>query len=203
MNSFDERAATWDDDPAKIERASVVASAISDRIELDGSERLLDYGAGTGLVSAALQHSVGPITMADPSSGMRDVMLAKIAAGTIADARVWDLDLETAPLPDEQFDLIVTVMTLHHVGDVELVLSRFASLLADGGRLCIVDLDKEDGSFHGPDAEVHHGFDPSTLATSLRTAGFTDVEIGDCHRVERESGTFPMFLATGRIAVTD
>lgn len=200
MNSFDERAATWDDDPAKLVRASAVASAIRDRIKLDGSERLLDYGAGTGLVSEALQHAVGPITLADPSAGMRDVMLAKIAAGTIADARVWNLDLESATPPGDQFDLIVTVMTLHHVGDVDLVLSRFAALLAVGGRLCVVDLEKEDGSFHGPDVEVHHGFDPSTLATSLGNAGFTDVEIRECHQVEREAGTFPIFLATGRLS---
>jgi len=198
VNSFDERAATWDDDPAQLERARAVTSAIRNRIKLDGSERLLDYGAGTGLVSEALQHAVGPVTLADPSAGMRDVMLAKIAAGTIADARVWELDLESATLPDEQFDLIVAVMTLHHVGDVDLVLSRFAALLADGGQLCIVDLEKEDGSFHGRDVEVHHGFDSSTLAASLGSAGFTDVEIRECHHVEREAGTFPILLATGR-----
>ena len=200
MNDFDQRAATWDDDPVKLERANAVAGAVLDRIELDGSERLLDYGAGTGLVSEALQHAVGPITLADPSAGMRDVMLAKIAAGAIVDARVWNLDLERASVPDERFDLIVTVMTLHHVGDVDLVLSRFAAVLADGGHLCIVDLEQEDGSFHGPDVDVHHGFDRSTLASSLERAGFTDVEIRDCHQVERETGTFPIFLATCRIS---
>lgn len=199
MSTFDARAATWDDDPAKLERARTVADAVRERIELHGSKRLLDYGAGTGLVSELLQHDVGAITLADPSTGMRDVMLAKIAAGTIADARVWDLDLEDAPLLDETFDLIVTVMTLHHVGDVDLVLSRFAELLADGGHLCIVDLDKEDGSFHGPDAEVHHGFDPSALAISLDKAGFIDVEFCNLQQVERPSGTFPIFLAISRI----
>ena len=64
-NSFDERAATWDDDPAKVERAGVVAGAISATVPLDGSLRMLEYGAGTGLVTQALRDRVGPVTLAD------------------------------------------------------------------------------------------------------------------------------------------
>ena len=36
-NHFDERAATWDDDPAKIERAEVVARNIRAAVSIDGS----------------------------------------------------------------------------------------------------------------------------------------------------------------------
>lgn len=201
MNSFDERAATWDDDPAKLERARVVAGAICDAIALDGSQRLLEYGAGTGLVTQALRNVVGPVTLVDTSEGMRKVMLAKIAAGAITDARVWDLDLESAPAPDERFDLVVTVLTLHHVHDIAAVLSKFAELLAGGGQLCVADLDKEDGSFHGPGADVHHGFSRSELAAALTAAGFTDVDLRDCNRIARDDGaTYPMFLATCRVA---
>ena len=200
MNSFDEKAATWDDDPAKLERARGVADTITDVIQLDGTQRVLEYGAGTGLVSQALGDAVGPLTLVDTSEGMRKVMLAKIAAGVFSDARVWDLDLESAPAPDERFDLIVTVLTLHHVHDVATVLSKFAELLADDGRLCVVDLDEEDGSFHGPDSDVHHGFDRATLSAALTAAGLVDIEFRDCHQIVRDSGTFPMFLATGRAA---
>jgi len=142
VNRFDEKAVTWDDDAAHIERARVVADALRLAVPLDSSVRLLEYGAGTGLVSQALSNSVGPITMADTSAGMRTVMEAKIAGGVISDARVWDLDLSTAPLhaADEQFDLIVTVLTLHHLPRVEPVLSNFATLLAASGHLAIVDL---------------------------------------------------------------
>ena len=42
-------------------------------------------------------------------------------------------------------------MTLHHIHDLSTVLAAFATLLADGGHLCIADLEKEDGSFHGGD----------------------------------------------------
>jgi ubiquinone/menaquinone biosynthesis C-methylase UbiE len=203
VNSFDERAATWDDDPAKLERARFVAGAICNAIALDGSQRLLEYGAGTGLVTQALRNVVGPVTLVDTSEGMRNVMLAKIAAGAITDARVWDLDLESAPVPDERFDLVVTVLTLHHIHDVGAVLSKFAELLAGDGQLCVVDLDREDGSFHGLGFDVHHGFDRSELAAALTAAGFTDVDFRECHQIMRDGATYPMFLATCRAAAPE
>jgi len=198
VNKFDERAATWDDDPAHVERARVVAGAIRDAVPLDSSVRLLEYGAGTGLVSQALCDTVGPITVADTSAGMRKVMEDKVAAGVMADARVWDLDLASAPVPasEERFDLIVTVLALHHLPRVEPVLSNFAALLAEGGHLAIVDLDEEDGTFHGDGFDGHHGFDHDALADDLREAGFTSVSFQRCHQIVRHGSTYPLFLAT-------
>lgn len=196
INDFDAKAATWDDDPAKVERADAVARKIGATIALDRSLRVLEYGAGTGLVTQALRGSVGPVTMADTSTGMRDVMRSKIEAGAITDARVWDLDLVTQPVPDERFDLIVTVLTLHHIGNIGAVLLGFAELLDEGGHLCVVDFDEEDGSFHGDDFEGHRGFERSALASDLAAAGFTDVVFQDCHHVDRDGMRYPLFLAT-------
>ena len=179
-----------------MERADAVARAISETIPLDRSMRMLEYGAGTGLVTQALQESVGPVTLADTSKGMRAVIQDKIDAGAITNARVWDLDLATQQAPDERFDLVVTVMTLHHITNVHIVLSRFAELLEEGGHLCVVDLDEEDGSFHGADFEGPHGFERSTLSSHLADAGFTEIAIEDCGDVVRGGGTYPLFLAT-------
>lgn len=193
---FDEKAATWDDDPAKRRRAEAVARCIADTVAFDRSARLLEYGAGTGLVTQALRDAVGPVTLADTSAGMRDVLRAKIDAGALGDARVWDVNLETDPPPDERFELIVTVMTLHHIHDLARVLAAFAGLLAPGGHLCIADLEQEDGSFHGPDFDGHHGFDRTALAATLAAAGFTDITFSDCTQMERDGVTYPIFLAT-------
>jgi predicted TPR repeat methyltransferase len=195
-NGFDAKAATWDADPAKVERAQAVARAIRATVPLDPSVRLLEYGAGTGLVTQALRDTVGPVTLADTSAGMRDVMHAKIDAGAIPDGRVWDLDLATGTVPDERFDLVVTVMTLHHIPDLDPVLSAFARLLVESGHLCVVDLDKDDGSFHRDGFAGHHGFDRSALAARLADAGFTDIRIQDCHHVVRDEVRYPLFLAT-------
>jgi predicted TPR repeat methyltransferase len=195
-NRFDDKAATWDDDPAKGERAQTVASAIRDAVPLDPSTRMLEYGAGTGLVTQALRAVVGPVTMADTSAGMRAVMNDKIAAGTITNARVWDLDLSTDSVADEHFDLVVTVLTLHHIPDLEPVLSNFADLLVDGGHLCIADLEEEDGSFHGHDFAGHRGLNRAVLESLLDRAGFTKPTVTRCYEIVRDDGAYPVFLAT-------
>jgi ubiquinone/menaquinone biosynthesis C-methylase UbiE len=199
VSSFDERAATWDDDPAKVERARAVAESIRESVRLSSSMRLLEYGAGTGLVSQALAGDVGPITLADPSAGMREVMRAKVANGTLPDStRIWDLDLSTDRVPDERFDLIATVMTLHHIPDLTPVLAAFADMLDDHGRLCVVDLVEEDGSFHsGGDFHGHHGFDTDDMARRLDGAGLADVSIQRTYDMVRDGVTYPLFLATG------
>jgi len=196
VDPFDAKAETWDADPAKVARAAAVARCIAASLPLGPSTRLLEYGAGTGLVTQALRDQVGPVTLVDTSAGMRDVMQAKVDAGALTDVRIWDLDLETESPPDEQFDVIVTVLTLHHVRDVARVLASFARLLVPDGRLCIADLEEEDGSFHGEGFHGHHGFERTALASGLADAGFTDATFADCTEIERDGRTYPVFLAT-------
>ncbi len=194
-HSFDERAATWDDE-AKVARAAHIARRIAEEVALAGDERLFEYGAGTGLVSEALRDSVGPITLADSSEGMRAVAQRKVDDGRLAGARIWSLDLSSEPVPaGEWFDLIVTSMVLHHVDPLDVTLRAFRDLLAPGGHLCVVDLDAEDGSFHGEGAHVHHGFDRDAFAERLRQAGFADATVSNAGTVDRDGTAFGLFLA--------
>ncbi|MFD2416638.1 class I SAM-dependent methyltransferase [Amycolatopsis pigmentata] len=197
MSSFDEKAATWDDE-GRIERARVLAAAVRRAVALTGSTRLFEYGAGTGLVSQELAPGVGAITLADPSAGMREVMQDKVAKGTLpATTRVWDLDLSAGSVPDEHFDVVVTVMALHHIPDLTPVFDGFARLLDDRGHLCVIDLVQEDGSFHDdPDFHGHHGFDTRDLSVKLEAAGFTDVRVEQIYEVAKAGATYPLFLAT-------
>jgi SAM-dependent methyltransferase len=123
------------------------------------------------------------------------VMQAKIDAGTLTGARIWALDLATEAPPHEQFDLIVTVMALHHIDDLAQVLASFAALLAPDGHLCIVDLDHEDGSFHGEGFAGHHGFRRPELADQLAAAGFGEATFQDCHEMVRDGAPYTVFLA--------
>jgi 2-polyprenyl-3-methyl-5-hydroxy-6-metoxy-1,4-benzoquinol methylase len=214
---FDARAATWDDDPLHVARAAQVAAAVRAAVELGGHLRVLEYGAGTGLLSEQLAGDVGPITVTDPSAGMREAIAAKIAAGVVPGAQVADLDLSSGPVPTDRYDLIVTMMALHHVRDVRRVLAAFAELLEPGGTVCIADLDAEDGSFHASTSEVsdigghdhegeapqpeshhHDGFDRDELAEWLTAARFGPVTFTDASDVERNGRTYGIFLATAR-----
>lgn len=194
--NFDEMAKTWDDDPAKVERATIVARQIVDAVAPTGSTRLLEYGAGTGLVAQALAPHVGPLTLVDPSQGMREAMAAKVAHGALpADARIWSIRLGEDPTPDERFDLVVTVQVLHHVDVLEPVLAAFAELTEPGGHLCVCDLESEDGSFHGEGFGGHHGFDRGVLRSQIAAAGFTDITYQHAYDLDKDGHAYPLFLA--------
>ena len=192
--SFDERAATWDDDPAKVERARIVADTVREAIPLQADTRLLDYGAGTGLLAQHLAPHVGGIAMADPSVGMRAVMEQKVADGLLPGGRVLDLDLG----PDERFDVVVSLMALHHVPDPPALLRDLAAVVEPDGWLGIIDLEAEDGSFHGEGADVHDGFQRDVLTDWLRAAGFGTAAFRPCHEVIKHDRAYPLFLAVAR-----
>jgi ubiquinone/menaquinone biosynthesis C-methylase UbiE len=193
---FDEMAKTWDADPAKVERARVIADLLPQRLALAPTTRVFEYGAGTGLVSQMLAPHVGPLTLADPSAGMRDAMAAKVDDGTLPpDTRIWSTDLSTDPTPDERFELVVTVQVLHHVDDLPPVLAAFAAITEPGGTLAVVDLDAEDGSFHGEGFGGHHGFHHPELTAQIQAAGFGEVRFEHAYDLEKNGDRYPLFLA--------
>ena len=62
--TFDERAATWDDEE-HLRRASTVAALLREALPLSPTTRLLDYGAGTGLLSQHLVADGGHLAIVD------------------------------------------------------------------------------------------------------------------------------------------
>ncbi len=201
---FDSRARQWDDNPVFVERGEKIAQAVRESVPLGPGLRVLDYGCGTGLLAFPLRHEVGPMLLADTSQGMLDVAAEKISAQGAANMRTAKLDLLADPAPTETFDLIVTAMTLHHIPDTDRILHVFHDLLNPGGHLCVADLDQEDGSFHGMEVDVHHGFDRDDLARRATAAGFVDVDFGTVFTISktRDTGTqdYPVFLLHARRA---
>jgi len=197
--TFDERAATWDDEE-HLRRASTVAALLREALPLTRETRLLDYGAGTGLLSQHLVDDVGHTIVADPSEGMREVARGKAEGGVLPGALVTDLDLGRDPAPDDlEVDVIVAMMALHHVPDLAPVLAGFHQLLAPGGHLAIVDLEAEDGSFHGDDFHGHDGFEPDQLTTWVTDAGFEVPRFQHAMAVTKEEREYGLFLAVAQL----
>ncbi len=195
---FDARASTWDDDPTKVERARAVAAAMAREVALAPSMRALEYGAGTGLLSFLLRDRLGEITLADVSEGMLAVARDKIAASHDARMRAVKLDLLNDTPPPDRYDIVYSLMTLHHIADTDAILRRFNDVLARPGVLCVADLDAEDGSFHGEGFEGHRGFDRVELAAKVRAAGFVEARFTTAYEMRKDAGgrvrTFPIFL---------
>ena len=195
---FDARAATWDDDASHVDRARRAAAAIAETVPLTSATRVLDYGTGTGLLAQFLAPDTGPMTLADPSAGMRAVLADKVAAGVLRNAEVVDLDLTRDPVPDRRYDLVTTLMALHHVAEPPRVLRAMARMLDPGGWVAIVDLDAEDGSFHGDGFEGPHGFERAALTGWLTDAGFDAPTFAPCGHVRKHDRDYPLFLATAQ-----
>jgi ubiquinone/menaquinone biosynthesis C-methylase UbiE len=203
MTNFDERAKDWDSDPDKVERARVVADAIRKAVPLSNEMKALEYGCGTGLLSFALQSDLGRITLADTSQGMLDVLSEKIATADVTNMHPVRLDLASDPLPTERYDLTYSLMTLHHIHDVNEMLVKFRDLLAPKGYLLVADLDKEDGSFHTDGTtDVHLGFDRDELRKTVENIGFGNVTFSTAYEIKKKIGneekTFPVFLMTAQ-----
>jgi len=198
--TFDERAADWDT-PRRIARAEEAAQTIEGAIDIPPGCRAIEVGAGTGLLGLALRPRLGSLVLADTSEGMLAEADRKIEEGRLEGVRTVRFDVASdAPPSGGPFDLVVSLLLLHHVKDTSAALAGMHRLVAAGGQIAAIDLDTEDGSFHSPEAEGvhHHGFDRERLAELARAAGFIDVRVGDGHPIDDEGRRYPMFLLTAR-----
>lgn len=198
MIEFDDRAREWDKDRMHWDRSQAIAARLEEMIPLDHSMKVLEYGAGTGLLSFLLKDRFSEITLMDNSHEMIKVCIEKAELYKVSHIHPLVFDLEQDNFEGE-FDLIYNQMVLHHVNDFEALIHKFSAMLNPGGYLAIADLYTEDGSFHGPGAKVHLGFDPEKLKEIFTINGFKSIGYQTCFEVKRESGVkYPVFLLVGQ-----
>ncbi len=200
MKHFDKQAKDWDNNPMKIERAAFFANEIVDFIQPNPTDIALEFGCGTGLLSYQLKDVFKIITLADNSEGMIQVLEDKIKNLSLTNFKPLLVDLLEENLDIGKFNVIYSLMTLHHIHDLNKVSKIFHSLLETNGYLCITDLVKEDGSFHAdhPDFVGHNGFDKNELTKILLNNGFKTEYYNISYIIEKElkneTKKYPLFL---------
>ncbi|MDH5297486.1 MAG: class I SAM-dependent methyltransferase [Desulfobulbaceae bacterium] len=203
VSLFDQAAATWDT-PLRAELAKGVAGTILHRLPLTAAMAAMEFGCGTGLVTALLAPHLGRMVATDSSSGMLTALDEKITGLGLANVTTRCLDLTSEPLPDERFQLIVSSMTLHHIADLPPLLRTLHGLLTTGGHIALADLDCEDGTFHSDHTGVAHlGLDRHELVAMAQEAGFSELAVTTAHTIHKEGNDgrehdYPIFLLTGR-----
>jgi len=198
--NFDNQARDWDNEPAKVERARIIANEITEFVQPDQSLDAFELGCGTGLLSYHLKDSFKTITLADNSQGMIEVLKEKIIREKINNFKPLLIDLLNYPIAENKYDVVYTLMTLHHIPDLNLILEIFNAMLNPAGLLCIADLVAEDGSFHAhdPGFNGHKGFDREELSTLLVNHGFRVESYKTSYTIQKEvnekSQEYPLFL---------
>ncbi|SPF36674.1 Pedicted SAM-dependent methyltransferase [Syntrophobacter sp. SbD1] len=202
--NFDEKAVSWDDDPGRVRLANDIAGAIAEEDILSADMDILEFGCGTGLLTLRLAPLVRSLTGVDSSQGMLGILKAKIESQKLVNIKTLLVDPAKGDLPEGRFSMIICSMVLHHVRETKPLIDQFYRIAAPHGRLCIADLDPEDGEFHGEnDTVFHNGFDRITLSRTLTNAGFEDIRYRTVANVTKprpdgRMGSFSVFLMIGR-----
>lgn len=173
--NFDKRALTWDDE-YRASRAKIIAQEIKKSIPMKEDYKALEFGCGTGLISFNLYDKFKHITLVDTSRGMIEVVNSKIQQYEANNMIAYEKDINSEP-SIAKYDIVYTSMVLHHIDDLGKTIESLAAMINKDGYLCIVDLTKDDGSFHKleKDFKGHDGFEEEELKSLLSKAGLSDI----------------------------
>ena len=192
---FAHKSKSWDMNSKRVQNAKGIAELIVKNIKLDKSMELMDFGAGTGLLSYFVAPYVKKIVAVDNSPSMLKEFESKCNE-FVCETEVIEKDLSVETL-DRKFDGIISSMTIHHLEDIIALFSKLYDMLDEGGFIAIADLDNEDGSFHSDNTGVHHhGFDREALQLIAEEAGFKEVKFDLASTINKPHRTFTVFLLT-------
>lgn len=194
MSRFDKIAKEWDISDVRTALSENIANTLIKNINLEKSMNIMDFGAGTGLLTSHMLGRVAKVAAVDISAGMLNELAQKDELKEMVTPYCQNIIHEKL---EDDFDGIISAMTLHHVEDTDEILKVFYEHLKDGGFLALADLDKEDGSFHshGSDGVFHFGFSRDALHGKLENAGFQDISFVTAYTIEKDSEhLYPIFL---------
>lgn len=167
-----------------------VPTAVAD---LQPGEIVLDLGSGAGADVLISAKRVGPTGKAI-GLDMTDEML-QLAAANAAEAGVQNVEyikgyLEDIPLADASVDVVISNCVINLAGDKRVVLAEAARVLRPGGRFAVSDIiaspnmdDATRSNLAAYTGCIAGALTEHEFRDALSSAGLTDIEIRETHRV--------------------
>ncbi|MBM7587340.1 ubiquinone/menaquinone biosynthesis C-methylase UbiE [Bacillus pakistanensis] len=171
-NVFEQMAKRYDTEE-RMELAKVIVKEVRPELRNSKSKSLIDYGSGTGLISLELSDLVDTILLVDSSKQMLEVAKAKISHKGMTNSKVLYSDF-TQETPELKADIVLMSLVLLHIPDTQKILQELFNILNNGGKLVIIDFDKNDKINH---PKVHNGFSHEELKQRLSEVGFKSIEM--------------------------
>lgn len=166
---------------------------------LPASWAAADLGTGTGHLLPALGRVFSQVIAVDHS----EVMLARArqrsgAHGlTNVDLRLGEL--EALPIDDEEIDLAIAMLVMHHVSEPGRAMAEIARTLRPGGKLLVVELSEHhDEDLRREMGDLWMGFSPSRLSALAEEAGMSTqrrVPLTSTHRGQNGTAEEPSLFA--------
>ncbi len=187
LDLFDRWASTYDETVHGGDKEYVEVFSGYDQILQSVAERtagtVLEFGVGTGNLTAKLVALGRPVIGVEPSSEMR-----KLAQRRLVNVPIHDGDFLHFEVPIQQVDSIVSTYAFHHLTDDEkrMAALRFNSLLSIRGKVVFADtvfVDQDAKEKAIRKAQIEQRFN---LAQDLATEYYTTIP--EMKRIFQEAG---------------
>jgi ubiquinone/menaquinone biosynthesis C-methylase UbiE len=172
-------------------------SRIVELLGLQGDETVVDYGAGSGVMTVEMARALGDgvVYAVEESPRMAELLRQRLGDSGANNVRSLEIQDNQVPLPDGTADRVLAVNLLHEVVG-ETALAEMLRLLAPDGSALFVDWRADVERDEGPPAEVT--FDLSGAQNVLEEAGFTAEPVAEGEFPYHFAFTATVFTATRR-----
>jgi len=165
-DTWGKNASTWDDDPAVVAYANAAFASLREHVVLRATDRVLDFGCGTGLLTERIAPSVSQLVSVDASPAMVDVLRRKALPNVVPLVATWTPEsVAVDPETTAGFDLVVCSSVCAFLDDYPGAVAMLGGLLRPGGRFV-----QWDWAFD-PQAEEPFGLTVEAIDAALRGAG--------------------------------
>jgi 2-polyprenyl-3-methyl-5-hydroxy-6-metoxy-1,4-benzoquinol methylase len=157
---------------------------------------VVDFGCGTGALTVELARWAKHVTAIDRSDLALSKAKAEASRQKLANITFLAADLEQLPLPAASADLVVISQSLHHVENIQAVLSESARLLRPGGRVVVLELlPHTEAWVRSRLGHQHLGFEPDDVIAAMASSGFEASQVLPAQR--DATSPFRAFLLSG------
>ena len=146
-------------------------------LDIERGQRVADLGAGEGYFIPYLRDAVGPDGVVFAVDVEADKTTALKVRFPDAPVQVILGDYGDPKLPDRSADLIFLVNTYHHIEDRTAYFAKLKGDLAPGGRVAIVELDRELTGLLALFFPEDHASILGNVREEMRAAGYREQEM--------------------------